>query len=303
MPDDGRGGFAAQSARLFILMSKILLTGAGGFTGQRFTEAAQQAGYEVHPLSADLTDAKAVATEVAAAAPGFVVHLAAISAVTHDDEEALYRVNLFGTMNLLKALVALPQAPKRVLLASSANIYGNADKSSIDESTNPAPVNHYAMSKLAMEFMSATFADRLPLLIVRPFNYTGVGHDTRFVIPKLVEHFAQRAAFIELGNLDVEREFNDVRTVCEAYLRLLQQGQPGHTYNVCSGRPVSLKSVIDALKHITGHDLQTKINSAFVRANEVNRLCGNPAKLEACIGPLQHPPLEETLRWMLSASA
>lgn len=284
-------------------MSKLLLTGARGFTGRHFTKAALQSGYEVHPLSADLTDATAVAIEVAAAAPDFVVHLAAISAVTHADEEALYRVNLFGTLNLLKALVALPQAPKRVLLASSANVYGNADTSPIDEALCPAPVNHYAMSKLAMEFMSATFAERLPLVTVRPFNYTGIGHDMRFVIPKLAAHFARRADTIELGNLDVEREFNDVRTVCDAYLRLLQLGQPGQTYNVCSGRPVSLKSAIEALKKMTGHDLQVKVNPAFIRANEVHRLCGNPAKLEACIGQLQHPPLEDTLSWMLSAGA
>ncbi|MDO9424804.1 MAG: GDP-mannose 4,6-dehydratase [Methylobacter sp.] len=284
-------------------MSKLLLTGARGFTGQHFTKAAQQAGYEVHPLSADLTDAKAVAAETAAAAPDFVVHLAAISAVTHADEEALYRVNLFGTLNLLKALVALPQAPKRILLASSANVYGNADASPSDESICPAPVNHYAMSKLAMEFMSATFADRLSLVTVRPFNYTGIGHDMRFVIPKLVAHFARRAETIELGNLDVEREFNDVRTVCTVYLRLLQLGQPGQTYNVCSGRPVSLKSAIEALKKITGHDLAVKVNPDFIRANEVHRLCGNPAKLEACIGALRHPPLEDTLSWMLSAGA
>ncbi|MHB1331620.1 MAG: GDP-mannose 4,6-dehydratase [Sulfuriferula sp.] len=284
------------------MTKRILLTGAGGFTGQHFTEAAERAGYEVYPLVTDLTDAEAVATGVAASAPEFVVHLAGISAVTHADEEALYRVNLFGTLNLLKALSALPQVPNRILLVSSANVYGNADKSPIDESTCPAPVNHYAMSKLAMEFMSATFSNRLPLLIVRPFNYTGVGHDARFVIPKLVAHFAQRSETIELGNLEVEREFNDVRTVCEAYLRLLQLGQPGQTYNVCSGRPVSLKFVIDALKQITGHDLQINVNPAFVRANEVHRLCGSPAKLEASIGKLQHPALEETLRWMLSMS-
>lgn len=285
------------------MTKRIFLTGAAGFTGLRFTEAAEQAGYQVHPLSADLTVAEEVATEVAAAVPDFIVHLAGISAVTHADEEALYRVNLFGTLNLLKALVALPQLPKRVLLVSSANVYGNVNISPIAESTCPAPVNHYAMSKLAMEFMSAPFADRLPLLIVRPFNYTGVGHDARFVVPKLVEHFARRAATIELGNLDVEREFNDVRMVCEAYLRLLQLGQPGQTYNVCSGRPVSLNSVIDTLRQITGHELQVTVNPAFVRAIEIHRLCGSPAKLEACIGKLQHPPLEETLRWMLSTGA
>lgn len=284
------------------MTKRILLTGADGFTGQHFTEAARQAGYKTLALVADLTDAKAVDAEIAAATPDYVVHLAAISAVTHADEEAFYRVNLFGTQNLLKALAALPRVPKRVLLASSANVYGNADKSPIDESICPAPVNHYAMSKLAMEFMSATFANRLPLVTVRPFNYTGVGHDARFVIPKLVEHFVRRAEYVELGNVDVEREFNDVRSVCEAYLRLLQTGQPGQIYNVCSGRPVNLASVIDALKRITGHNLQVNVNPAFVRANEVHRLCGSPAKLDACIGPLQHPTLEETLRWMLASA-
>ena len=282
------------------MTKRILLTGAAGFTGLRFTEAAQQAGYVVHPLIADLTDAKSVATEVAAVAPVFVVHLAAISAVTHSDEEAFYRVNLFGTQNLLKALCALPKAPERVLLVSSSNVYGNVLASPIDESTCPVPVNHYAISKLAMENLAGMFSDHLPLVIVRPFNYTGAGHDMRFVIPKLVEHFVRQADTIELGNLGVEREFNDVRTVCDAYLRLLQLGQPGQVYNVCSGRPVSLTSVIDALQHITGHNIQVKVNSAFVRTNEIQRLCGNPAKLEACIGSLLHPSLEETLRWMLT---
>lgn len=284
-------------------MPKLLLTGAAGFTGLHLAEAARQAGYEVHPLSADLTDAKAVAAETAATEPDYVVHLAAISAITHADEEAFYRVNLFGTQNLLKALCALHKPPKRVLLVSSSNVYGNVLVSPIAESTCPVPVNHYAISKLAMERLAGMFADRLALIIVRPFNYTGVGHDARFVIPKLIEHFNRRVAEVELGNLDVEREFNDVRTVCEAYLRLLQLGQPGQTYNVCSGRPVSLKSVIDTLKHITGHDLLVNVNPDFVRANEVHRLCGSPAKLEACIGPLQHPPLEDMLRWMLSANA
>ena len=283
-------------------MPKLLLTGAAGFTGQHFTAAAQQAGYEVRPLVADLTDAKSVASEIAANVPDYVVHLAAISAITHADEEAFYRTNLFGTQNLLRALAALPNAPKRILLASSSNVYGNALLSPIDEATCPAPVNHYAISKLAMERLTCMFTDHLDVIIVRPFNYTGVGHDSRFVIPKLIAHFNCRAATIELGNLDVEREFNDVRTVCEAYLRLLQLGQAGQVYNVCSGRPVSLKMAINALEHITGHEMQIKVNTDFIRANEVHRLCGNPDKLEACIGKLQHPPLEETLRWMLSGS-
>ncbi len=284
-------------------MARLLLTGARGFSGQHFAVAAQQVGYEIIPIVTDLTDAASLATEVARAAPDVVVHLAAISAVTHTDEEALYRVNLFGTLNLLKALQALPKRPTRVLLASSANVYGNMPTSPIDETSCPAPVNHYAMSKLAMEHMSATFSEQLPLVIVRPFNYTGPGHDERFVIPKLVSHFARRAPAIELGNLAVEREFNDVRSVCETYLRLLKLGVPGQVYNVCSGRPVSLQRVIEELRKITEHDLAVRVNSDFVRANEVRRLCGSPAKLEACIGPIQHPQLGETLRWMLESSA
>ncbi|WP_297479752.1 GDP-mannose 4,6-dehydratase [Ferrovum sp.] len=282
-------------------MSSLLLTGAAGFTGRHFSAVARQAGYRVHALASDLENAKSVETEIAGVSPDYVVHLAAISAVTHRDVEALYRVNLFGTMNVLNALVALPHPPKNILLVSSANVYGNASQSPIEESACPAPVNHYAISKLAMEHMSATYSDRLPFVIVRPFNYTGVGHDERFVIPKIVKHFARHAPSIELGNLGIEREFNDVRAVCEIYLRLLKLGKPGQLYNVCSGQAISLTTVIETLERITGHELQVSVNQRFVRANEIHRLCGSPANLESCIGRVRHPTLEETLRWMLSA--
>jgi nucleoside-diphosphate-sugar epimerase len=127
------------------------------------------------------------------------------------------------------------------------------------------------------------------------------------VIPKLVQHFARRAPSISLGNLQVEREFNDVQMVCSAYLQLLQHGEPGQTYNVCSGQPYALQVVIDELTRITGHPIQVAVNPAFVRANEVHRLCGSPAKLQARLAAhgvkLQHPPLQDTLRRMLNAVA
>lgn len=280
-------------------MGKILLTGAHGFTGYHFAQAAERAGYAVHALQSDITDAHAVAQEVKSAAPTYVVHLAAISAVTHADEEGFYRVNLFGTLNLLKACAALDNKPANILLVSSANVYGNAPVSPIVETVCPAPVNHYAVSKLAMEHMASTYAEQLSLTFVRPFNYTGVGHDERFVVPKLVAHFAARAAEICLGNLEVEREFNDVRVVCDAYLKLLKRGERNQVYNVCSGRPVSLEDVINILQRITGHHIAVRVNSALVRGNEVRRLYGSPEKLYRCIGPLQHPDLENTLTWML----
>jgi nucleoside-diphosphate-sugar epimerase len=284
-------------------MQTLLITGADGFTGQHLTLAAQAAGYRVHPLVADITDAAAVMDEVAAITPTHLIHLAAISAVTHKDEAAIYRVNLFGTINLLNALAALPYQLGKVLLVSSANVYGNTTQSPITEDCCPIPVNHYAISKLAMEYMAATFTDKLPIVIARPFNYTGVGHDGRFVIPKLIQHFAQRAPTIALGNLQVEREFNDVRTVCNAYLKLLTQGKTGQAYNICSGRGVSLQTVINTLCDLTNHTPEIIVNPDFVRPNEVHRLCGSPTKLEACTGILGHPTLRETLEWMLQSAA
>jgi len=281
---------------------RVLITGLDGFTGRYVQQSLEQQGHLVVGLKSCITDSQAVMQAVEHVRPEAVIHLAAISFVGHGDADAIYQVNLIGTRNLLDALAQHANDVKCVLLASSANIYGNTSHETIDESVAASPMNDYAVSKLAMEYMAKLWMDKLPIVITRPFNYTGIGHDERFVIPKLVAHFARRAESVELGNLNVEREFNDVRMVSEAYLALLQKGQPGQTYNICSGSPMSLKYVIELMKKITGHELQVKVNPSFVRANEVHRLCGSRAKLEECIGTLAHPAFEETLRWMLSVA-
>lgn len=278
----------------------ILLTGAQGFTGQHFAVAAAAAGHDVTPLTANLLDTPALRAEVSDRHFDAVVHLAGISFVGHADERAFYDVNLFGTLNLLEALGHSDGLPDCVLLASSANVYGNCETSPIAESQPPAPVNHYAMSKLAMEHMARTHAHRLPLVVARPFNYTGPGQSASFLIPKLVEHFARKASTIEMGNLFVEREFNDVRMVCDAYLRLLHSGKPGETYNICSGRPYTLHHVLEKLTKLTGHSVQVEVSPTFERANEVRRLCGSPRKLETAIGTLAIRDLDESLSWMLA---
>lgn len=282
---------------------KILITGARGFTGRHFVNAAAAAGHEIVALQSDLMDKDALDREVQLAAPDAVMHLGAISFVGHANLQAFYEVNVIGTLNLLQALSRLQKVPNSVLLASSANVYGNSVVSPISEEQPPAPVNHYATSKLAMEHMARTYADKLPLFFTRPFNYTGPGQAETFIIPKLVTHFSRRAPVIELGNINVEREFNDVRFVCQTYLHLLGKLSGGDMVNICSGKPVTLKSAIETLANITGHQIEVKVNPAFVRANEIHRLCGDPAKLETVVGHIPSPSLNDTLQWMLEQAA
>jgi nucleoside-diphosphate-sugar epimerase len=281
---------------------KILLTGAAGFTGRSLKSIAEAAGHQVVSLQANLTDKESVVSEALQVQPDVVVHLAAISFVGHADPTAFYSVNVVGTMNLLASLAALPVKPSKVLLASSANVYGNCGASTITEEQPESPVNHYAMSKLAMEQMARTYLDRLPIVITRPFNYTGPGQALNFLIPKLVSHFSRRASVIELGNLHVEREFNDVRMVCHACLSLLENGKSGEIYNICSGQTYPLQYVIDVLSELTAHTLDVLVKPQFVRANEVHRLCGSPKKLLACTGPLEQYDLRNTLQSMLNFS-
>jgi nucleoside-diphosphate-sugar epimerase len=261
---------------------KLLLTGAQGFTGRHLQAMAAARGHEVHALTCDLLDTDALCREVTACAPHAVIHLAAIAFVGHGSASDFYRVNTVGSTQLLDALARLADAPPQVLLASSANIYGNARSSPITEDAPAAPVNHYAMSKLAMETMASNWAGRLPITIARPFNYTGPGQDESFVIAKLVAHFARRAPTISLGNIDVEREYNDVGMVCRAYLDVIEQGISG-TFNVCTGTTHALRDVIDLLGQITGHTPQIQVDPALVRAHEIRRLCGSPARLQAAL--------------------
>lgn len=259
---------------------RILVTGAEGFTGVHFCAAARAQGHEAVPLAAQLQDAVGLAREVRAIAPEAVVHLAAISFVGHGSAADFYTVNTVGTVQLLDALDALPLAPRCVLLASSANVYGNNPHSPIDEDAELAPANHYAASKAAMELLARRYVPRLPIVITRPFNYIGAGQNGQFVIPKIVDHFARRAPVIELGNLEVLREYNPVSFVCAAYLHLLEYGAPGSTWNICSGISWSLHQIIDMLREMTSHHPEIRVNPTLVRPNEVHRLCGDPGRLQ-----------------------
>lgn len=286
---------------------RVLVTGALGFTGQHVIRVLTGAGCDVHDLGngadgapVNLLDRPTLQDAVSRIAPHYVVHLAAISFVAHGDAEEIYKVNIVGTRNLLEALAALPVPPENILLASSANVYGNVG-GVLDETAPFAPQNDYAVSKMAMEAMAALWSERLPLTLVRPFNYTGVGQDEKFLIPKIVAHFRKGATVIELGNTDVSRDFYDVRCVADVYARLLAAPGTGQAYNVCSGVEHSLHEVVDMMRRIAGRDIEVRVNPAFVRANEIKSLRGDNARLRQRIGELPPFSLEATLRWMYEA--
>lgn len=281
-------------------MKTALITGLEGFTGHYIQSELTSHGYTVTGLSSDLTDYDALAEEVSQVQPDAVVHLAGIAFVGHGNANAFYEVNLIGTRNLLEALAQHAPDVASILLASSANIYGNKAEGALTEETAPDPVNDYAVSKFAMEKMAKLWIGKLPLFIVRPFNYTGVGQDEKFLIPKIVSHFREKKPVIELGNLDVWREFGDVRAVADAYRNLLERCPVGEVLNICTGSTHSLREVIELCEKVTGHTIQIKVNPQFVRANEVRELSGDNSRLKSHIGDWQTPELEETLRWMLN---
>lgn len=290
---------------------RVLITGLQGFTGRHMATELGHNGYEVwgigntladdpRTLQADLTDSASLLAAVQTIQPQYVIHLAGIAFVGHGQPKAFYDINLVGTRNLLEALAPVADKLKCVLLASSANVYGNLQGGLLNEFNPTNPANDYAVSKLAMEYMAKLWAPRLPVVIARPFNYTGVGQSDSFLIPKIVSHFVHKRDTIELGNMDVWREFNDVRDVVHAYRMLIEAAPVGQTVNVCSSNLVSLRDALALAAELTGHQLNACVNTAFVRANEVLKLGGDTTLLKTFVPDWQPRPLRETLAWMIA---
>lgn len=287
-----------------------LITGISGFTGTFVEQNLVSLGYQVHGLSlertsystnsvASLLDPGALQNVVSTVRPSVVVHLAAVSSVVHSDVAEMYSVNITGTRNLLQALKNENCGEDAVILASSANVYGNVSTEPLTEYQSLAPENDYAVSKIAMEQMANLWADTLPITISRPFNYTGRGQSTRFLIPKIVDHFKRREKAIELGNLDVYRDFSDVRNIAWSYGQLAVKPAPGEIFNISSGAGTSVMQVISDLEELTGHQIEVSVNPKFVREHEVRTLTGDSTKLWTHIGQPEEISIRETLQWML----
>lgn len=284
-------------------MTRVLVTGAAGFTGRYVVPLLAQAGYEVHGLSraqCDIRDARAAQEALRASRPDRVLHLAGTPSLPDAQRETLFAVNAQATENLLAACAMLDTAPSQILLASSCYVYGDTGGVPADENAPLEPDTEYGRSKLAMEAVARRWMPKLPIVIVRPFNYTGIGHGERFLVPKLVRAFHERGDDVSFVQPGIQRDFSDVRSVAAAYVALLDAGEAGTAYNICSGVGTPLQSLIDVLERLTAHRPGRRQGAA---KGPPRGLVGSPERLRKLPGVGASIALEETLRWMLAGDS
>lgn len=281
----------------------VLVTGSSSFTGAYVLSELKSQGFLIvdnADKSVDLRNYESVVNLVNKVKPDYVIHLAALSFVGNKNTNDIYETNLLGTINLLRALDESDLKLRKVVLASSANIYGNVE-GTISESQKPEPVNHYGISKFSMEMAARQWESKLPLMICRPFNYTGIGQANHFLVPKIIDHFKSKKATIELGNIDVSRDFSDVRDIARWYVGLLDSNKVNLTVNFCSGTLVSLRNIIQELNEISGYMIDVKVNPDFLRDNEIMKLCGDDQLLQTLINVGGRKTIRETLLWMYNS--
>lgn len=287
---------------------KIFITGIDGFTGKHLERYLNAKGFNVYGsvlsnsdndrhFSCDILNVDSLFEILAKVKPDFVIHLAAISFVASKNQQQIYNVNIFGTLNLLDAIQKNQLKLKKILIASSAAVYGNVE-GALHEAMMPQPVNHYGNSKLVMENMSKAYFEKQDIIIMRPFNYTGIGQENNFLIPKIVSHFKAGKKEIELGNIDVYREFNNVDFIVKCYTQLMLSNSKSEIVNVCSGHAINIRKIISLMEKIAGYSISVKVNPAFVRKNEIKILKGSNKKLNTLINNSNDVDLENTLSKM-----
>lgn len=308
---------------------RILITGAGGFVAGYLSPTLPRAfpearlflsvrlgdhaplGVESDVIPIDLLDYDRLRDAIRNVRPDLIIHLAGQSSVAGGIKgaAATWRVNLQGSMNLASA--CSEYAPSATFFfASSSEVYGESFRSGpVAEGACLRPLNAYARSKAAAEQMFQDILDpHARLVVVRPFNHIGPGQDQRFVVPSIAAQIAAIEAGknrpeLEVGNLDVERDFLDVRDVCAAYIRLLETAPNlglRSVYNVTTGSPRSIRSVIDIFRQLSSVQFDVVVRADRVRASEINRACGDGRLLESVTGWRPEIPFHETLRAVLN---
>lgn len=311
-----------MAVAVFCFMAKrAFITGVGGFVGPYLVKHLVSNGFEVFGVNrksskvegcvvdpCDVTDYDSVFSVVRRIKPDFIFHLAGQSSVEKSwkEPELTRTVHVKGARNLLEAVVAAKLKP-RILIVSSAEVYGIPEKLPIAEDHPMKPVTPYGESRVEQEKLALDYFRNksVQLVISRSFNQTGPGQPSTFVCSdfamQVVEAEKGRRTEIVVGNLDVRRDFTDVRDAVGAYLLALQKGKPGEIYNICSGSSYSIKSVLDTLMSFSNVARSAKIvkEPSRVRKSDIPELLGSPFKFMAATGWKPSIKFETTLSDML----
>jgi len=291
---------------------RVLVTGASGFVGRWLTRelAAANHAVETLPPDADVTDAAAVDTAIRSCQPDAIAHLAAVAFAPDAAADAAHTfdVAVRGTINVLEAGRSLARSPV-MLVTGSGEVYGVPDPSDLPlaETAPLQPRTPYALSKAAQESVGLAYAARYGLSVIatRSFNHAGPGQRPDFVIPALARRVADlaagRAPDIPLGNLQVRRDFCDVRDVVRAYRLLLEAAvgnriaRAGVVVNVCSGRSVAIGTIVEQLATLAGVQPRIRVDPSLVRPIDAPDIRGNHALLTSITGWQPQLPLSQTL--------
>lgn len=292
---------------------RALVTGGLGFVGRHLVAHLEAQGDDVVTVDrhgdppVDITDAAAVRAAVEAAAPEAVYHLAGWADVgaswAHPHE--VLRVNAVGTLNVLEA--CRHAGVDRVLSVSSADVYGLVTEADLPltESSPLRPTSPYAASKVAADALAqqAFLGHGLAVVRVRPFNHLGPGQSEAFVAPALAARIARAelagGGEVAVGNLSARRDFTDVRDVVRAYRLLIERGEPGEVYNVCSGVDVAVQDLVDQLVAMSRHPIRLVQDPSLVRPIDLPVLRGDASRLAAATGWRPEIPLAQTLADLL----
>ena len=274
---------------------RVLITGASGFIGQVvLKEMLKNEDIDFFAIDTrkipnisieklelvSLLDKERLMEIIKRYKPNIIIHLAAIALVTHDNVGEIYNVNVQGTENLLEVTQEYCDKGTRVILASTAGVYGNQNVDKYREDLSYNPANHYSYSKMITEYISKQYKEDLDIVTIRPFNIIGVGQSEKFLVPKLVEHFADKKEKLSVGNISSFRDYVDVEYCAEVIMELISRKKLDFDIlNICSGIPTNGEMIIQLLQEITDFKPEIEISSDFVRKNEVWRMIGDTTRL------------------------
>lgn len=294
-------------------MRRALITGISGFVGRHLRDELIRDGWDVFGFDirptgenvfvGDLSDRAALTRAVADCQPDAVFHLAGI--IKSTDPQAYYTSNLFGTLNLLDAVLQMEKRPK-VVLASSSAVYGLTRSSRpITERSPLHPVTEYAVSKAAQETAALRYhyAFGLTVIISRMFNLLGPGQSPDLACSSFARQIAlaERSSQNEIvtGNLDAKRDFVDVRDAVRAFALIAEKGEPGQTYNVCSGHAVAIQKCLNEMISQSKKQVSARIDPARVQKNDLPVQVGSFQKLHKATSWSPKIPLKQSLSDLL----